>query len=349
MTTLLDVFADALHATAAYNPAAEAPPEAVVWCDASGDFAPILPVLRARMPGLLTFGTYDPAMRTGPALWLRAAAARQVVGVEWPAGEPPVIYVPYHGRDVLRGAEDCPADLAPLVWFAVAGSFFGQSRQARDWTLRGFLAAQGSPVGLDVPEDAITRVALARAASRLFGEPVATVKARRWDAAALDGLLVENPVADMLAWMDGALMPEADPARFEAFAALAAKQFGFDPRKKTRQDAAARLVRKEKAWAKVWDRFAEAGGGYEEVVRLLGCEEPQIRPAICSRRLSSRERPPGGCTADHLAGPEGQSASGGSQGGAGHGRRSCMATRHGVGQTWRGEASTGARAPCSAG
>ena len=275
MSTPLEALIGALLAAAAYNPAAEAPPEAVLWCDAAGEFTLILPALRARMPGLFSLGAYDPATRTGPALWLRAAAARRVPKLEWPADQPPVIYVPGYGRDVLRGAEDCPAELAPLVWFTVAGCFFGQAHQGRDWTLRGFLAAQGSPVGLQVPEDAATRSALARAAPRLFAEPIAALKGQQWNAAALDGLLVENPVADMLAWIDGTLTPDADPARFQAFASLATKQFGFDPRKKTRQDAVARLARKEKGWVKVWDRFAEFGSGHEEVVRLLGFEEPQ--------------------------------------------------------------------------
>lgn len=218
MTTPLDALAAALRAAAAYNPAAEAPPEAVVWCDAAGEFAPVLPALRARMPGLLTFGDYDPTTRTGPALWLRAAAARQVPEIDWPREEPPVVYLPGHGREVLRGAEDCPADLALLVWFVVAGAFFGQPKQARDWTLRGFLAAHGSPVGLDIPEDKATREALARAASRLFAEPVETLRGRRLTAAELDALLAPDPVGDMLRWMDGALTPEADPGRFDAFA-----------------------------------------------------------------------------------------------------------------------------------
>jgi hypothetical protein len=274
MTTPLDALADALRAAAAFQQAAEAPPEAILWCDASRDFAPVLPLLRARLPQMLTLGDYDPSSRTGPALWLRAVAARQVDGIAWPEGEPPIIYLPWHGREVLRGAEDCPADLHPLVWFAISGVFFGQPKQSRDWTLRGFLAAQGSPVGLNVPEDKATREALARAATHLFAEPVAILAGRQWDAGALDSLLVEDPMADMLAWIDGSLIPEAEPARFAAFSALSAKQFGFDPRKKSRQDATARLARREKAWAKVWDRFEEANGGYEGVVKLLGFEEP---------------------------------------------------------------------------
>lgn len=274
MTTPLELLSNALRSATAYQEAAEAAPEAVLWCDPQGDFAPIIPALRAQLPQVLSYGAFEPSTRTGPALWLRAAAARQVDEVTWTQGEPPIIYLPGVAREVLRGAEDCPSELAPLVWFAVSGAFFGQPKQNRDWTLRGFLAAQGSPVGLSIPEDKNTREALARGAARLFIEPVSALMGRQWDAAALDGLLVEDPVVSMLAWMDGTLTAEVDPTRFEAFCALATKQFGLDPRKKSRQDAATKLARREKAWSKVWSRFEAMGGGYNGVVQLLGFEEP---------------------------------------------------------------------------
>jgi hypothetical protein len=291
MTTPLEVLADALLACRAFASGAEAAPEAILWFDPGSEFAPILPALLTRLPNLLTFGDFNAATRTGPALWLRAAAARQVATVDWPQGEPPVIYLLGHGREVLRGAEDCPPELQPLVWFAVTGVFFGQPKQARDWTLRGFLAAQGSPVGLDIPEDKATREALSRAAARLFGEPLNLLKGRRLDAAALDGLLVPDPTMDMLRWIDGSLTSETDPARFDAFASLATKKLGLDPRKRTRQDAAARLAKQEKAWAEVWERFAEGNGGYEGVVTMLSVQEPadlmeppQAYPAENARR-----------------------------------------------------------------
>jgi hypothetical protein len=88
------------------------------------------------------------------------------------------------GRDRPTRSISLQPSLAPLVWFAVAGSFFGQQKQPRDWTLRGFLAAQGSPVGLDIPEDKATREALGRAARQLFAEPIENLKGRRLDAAA---------------------------------------------------------------------------------------------------------------------------------------------------------------------
>ncbi len=274
MSTPLEALAEALLACRVFTSGAEAAPEAILWCDPGAEFTPILPLLRARLPNLLSFGAYDAATRTGPALWLRAATARQVSSVVWPDGDPPVIYLPGHGRDILRGAEDCPPELQALVWFAVTGVFFGQPKQVRDWTLRGFLSAQGSPAGLIIPEDKATREALSRAAARLFAEPMSQLKGRSLDAAALDGLLVPDPILDMLRWIDGSLTPEADPERFAAFAALASKSLGLDPRKRTRQDAASRLVRREKGWASVWDRFEEGNGGYEGVVKMLFSEAP---------------------------------------------------------------------------
>jgi hypothetical protein len=72
---------------------AEAPPEAILWCDPGCEFRPVLPLLRGRLPNLLCLGAYDPATRTGPALWLRAAAGRHLPGLEWPEDEPAIIYL----------------------------------------------------------------------------------------------------------------------------------------------------------------------------------------------------------------------------------------------------------------
>jgi len=73
-----------------------------------------------------------------------------------------------------------------------------------------------------------------------------------------------------------------------AFAALATKQLSFDPRKKSRQDAAARLAQGEKRCAKVWDRFEDRDGAYDGVAKLLRDETPQS--IFAPRRLPEGER-----------------------------------------------------------
>ena len=271
MTTPLDGLIDALETAGAYNAAAQAAPEAVLWCDADGEFAPLLPALRTRLPNLLTLGEIDPTTHTGPSVWLRAAAARALPEVSWGAGKPPVIYLPGVSRETLRDAEACPSPLAPLVWLGVAGAWFGHVN-GKDWTLRGFLAADRGSLNLEVADDAATRAALAEAAPVVFSRPLDQLRGQRWNADSLHALLSPDLEADMLAWMGGTM----DTARFSAFAARAAKDLGFDPRKLSPQDAARRLARKEGRWAQVWGRFDVANGrGHEAVVALLGVEAPE--------------------------------------------------------------------------
>jgi hypothetical protein len=274
MTTPLDALIDALARAAEYNPATETPPEAVLWCDERGEFAPLLPALRARLPQLLTYGTFDAETRTGPAVWLRAATAGALPEVALADGAVPIVYLPGASREVLRAAEDCPPLLRPLVWFAVAGNFFGHVN-GKDWTLRGFLAAERGPLRLDVPDDDVTRTALGHAAVRLFATRLEELRGRRLDVDALHALLAPDLAADMLDWLEGGLEAKAEPARFAAFVAQAKKEFGFDPTQQSRHDGAVQLSAGTGGWSKVWNRFAASNGlAHPNVVRLLEVLEP---------------------------------------------------------------------------
>lgn len=275
MSTPLDILVDALTSTAAWNPAAEAAPEAVLWCDPGREFASLIPALRARLPHLLTFGDYDHDTRTGPAFWLRVAVARQVPEATWPSGTVPILWLPGVGRETLRGAEDCPTLLQPLVWLSVAGAFFGHVN-GKDWTLRGFLAAERGRVKLDVPDDAATRVALGLAAPRLCSMALTELRGRRWDVPAIHSLLAPDLPADALDWIEGRLTAASDPGRFEAFATQAARELACDPRKLSAQDGVRRLASRQGRWSEVWQRFASTiGEGYPETIRLLWAEKPQ--------------------------------------------------------------------------
>jgi hypothetical protein len=259
MTTPLDTLIAALEDASGYNAAAESPSEAIIWCDANRDFVPLLPILRERLPHLLSHGEFDVATRTGPAVWLRAAIARALADLKLPQNVVAIVYLPGIGRETLRGAEDCPPLLQPLVWFTVAGSLFGHVN-GKDWTLRGFLAAERGILKLEIDDDQATRAALAHAAVRFCTRPVEELRGKRWDADALNALLAPDLAADMLDWMDGALDPTADAGRFAAFAGLAGKELGFDPIKLSRQDAARRLAQHEGKWSAVWTRFASSTG-----------------------------------------------------------------------------------------
>ena len=244
MTTPLDALIAALHEAASYNASAEAAPVAVVWCDAGKDFSPLIPALRERLPELLAFGDFEPEARTGPAVWIRAATVGAVEGVGWPEGTTPIIYMPGVARETLKGAEDCPQLLQPLVWYIVAGSYFGHVN-GKDWTLRGFLSAERGPLKLEMPDDSATRAALSHAAVRLCTRSIDELRGKRWDADLLNALLAPDLTADMLDWIDGSLSDEVDAARFNAFASIAKKELKFDPSKLSKQDAVKRLAKRE--------------------------------------------------------------------------------------------------------
>jgi hypothetical protein len=272
VTTPLDILVAGLGEASGYNAAAESPPEAILWCDANRDFLPLLPSLRERLPHLLTYGDFDAATRTGPAVWLRAAVARALPDLSLPENAAVIVYLPGIGREILRGAEDCPPLLQPLVWFTVAGNLFGHVN-GKDWTIRGFLAAERGKLKLEIDEDQATRTALAHAAVRFCTRPIEELRGKRWDADALNALLAPDLATDMLDWMDGTFDATAAAGRFAAFVGLAGKELGFDPSKLSRQDAARRLAQREGKWPAVWTRFASSTG-YDGVVRLLAAEEP---------------------------------------------------------------------------
>ena len=273
MTTSLDALVVALRKAGEFDLRVEVPPEAVLWCDPGKEFHGLQADLRSRLPGLLTLGDHDAATRSGPTLWLRAAAGRAVAGIEWPAADPPILYLPGVGRETLRATEDCPEPLQLLAWFAVSGVFFGHVN-GKDWTLRGFLAATHGGLGLDVAEDHSTKITLVSAAARLVVTPIADLRGRRIDAAFLDTLLAPDLPADTLDWLDGRLDLKSDPARFAAFAERARRELKLDPAKISRSIAAQRLAKREGQWGTVWARFEENPQSHYVATDLLSAAVP---------------------------------------------------------------------------
>jgi hypothetical protein len=268
--TPLDALIEALEAAGRYDPDVQARPEAVVWCDPDASFGPVMPMLRARLPRLHSLGDLDPATLTAPAFALRLVTAQAEAAGEFP----PILWLPHVSRETLRAAGTCPELLQPLAWLAVAGAFFGHVN-GKDWSLRAFLTAERGPLRLSIADGADAKEALALAAPHLFARPIESL-ARHFDAEALHALCAPDVVADMLEWIEGRLSPEVDAARFKAFAVRAAKELGFDPRKRPPDEAARLLAGAADGWGPVWNRFqAGTGEGYSHVIGALkGADAP---------------------------------------------------------------------------
>ena len=186
----------------------ESAPIALVWTDAEGQWLPLIPTLRSVMPYLYVLGRYDQAQRTGPAIWLKCIVDRTLPEAP-PAGETPVLYLPRVSRQELRAAGDCPPALEPLVELQYRGRAWHQSN-GQDWTVRAFLVSEDG-LGLDVAGDRRTEEAFQRVLPHLAGVEIKSLKGRRLDADDFDKLSVQDPVRDLLLWLN-------NPEVFEASA-----------------------------------------------------------------------------------------------------------------------------------
>ena len=201
--TLLEAVRASLAHAARYNPGDVVAPAAVLWTDSDGQWQPVVEQLRPLCPELLTLGDYDPATRTGPAIWLRCVIepvvrADKFPDLDWPADTVPVIYMPGVSRQTLRAVEECPDALKPLVELQYRGTVWTQ-KNGKDWTVRAFLVTDDGGLGLDVAEDKLTLQAMQGALSLLAVTPVARLRGdppKRLEAEDFDRLMIGDTPRD---------------------------------------------------------------------------------------------------------------------------------------------------------
>lgn len=261
-----------------------APPVAVLWTDADGQWRPLIPILRDALPQLYTLGSYHPATRTGPVIWLKCIVDRTLPDVSPPEGEVPILYLPGVDRQQLRAAGDCPEALQPLVELQYRGTVWHQ-RNGRDWSVEAFLTSEYG-LGLDVAADRATREAVQRALPLLAITPLAELQGRRLEAEDFDRLAIGDPVRDLLSWMSDSegFRARCDTARWETFRNVCMREFDFDPEQGGPEAAGELLMHGGGRWDEVWQRFREAPRAYRGVSALLR------RPA--KDLLVPRERQP---------------------------------------------------------
>jgi hypothetical protein len=247
----------------------EAAPAALLWPDPDRQWAGLVARLQTALPHLFVLGPYDPAKRTGPAIWLRCVVDRVLEKVALDPGVVPILYLPSVARQVLRAGDDCPREFQPLVELQYRGRVWHQ-RNGRDWTVEAFLVSEDG-LGLDVAQDARTREAAQRCLPLLAETPLEGLRGHRLEADDFDRLAVSDPTRDLLRWMSAgdAFRKAEGEARWKAFCGVCNSDFKFDPEKHAPSDAAMAIVEASGKWANVWQRFVEAPKLYPDVARLL--------------------------------------------------------------------------------
>ena len=270
-----------LQAAATHNPNDATQPVAILWTDSDAHWQAIVPHLRHLLPHLCTLGDYEPATNTGPAIWLRCIVdgtfQLEPIAADAAAHAVPVLYLPGVKRATLGDAQNCPAHLRPLVELQYRGVCWTQ-KNGRDWTVEAFLASQDGGLGLHVARDEATRRALSRALLALASTPLHALAGKRLEADDFDRLLTDDPVRDVLVWLNDAAGTRRswDERRWEAFVSRCEADLGFHPDGDGEVEGAERLGRREGSWNAVWRRFEEAPNLYPHLPDLLRRAMPDM-------------------------------------------------------------------------
>jgi len=92
--TVLDAIIQSLSRSGESNRDDQVAPAVILWPDKERQWEPVLPVLRERLPQLLTLGPYAANCKAGPAIWLRCMISRALQEATWPEKTTPILYLP---------------------------------------------------------------------------------------------------------------------------------------------------------------------------------------------------------------------------------------------------------------
>lgn len=274
--TVFEAVIESLNEATKYNPDDVVAPAVVLWTDKDGQWESLMPLLRDRLPQLMTLGQYNPQSKTGPAIWVRCMLARVLPEADWQEGTVPILYCPNVSRQELRAVEECPPFLQPLAELQYRGVFWSHPN-GKDWTIRAFLESDHGGLGLDVSGDNESVETMQTALVKLSEAKIAELQGKRIDAGFLQRLLTPDADKSLLSWLNS---PDATrqtwtDAEWGAFRNMCRNSYGFDPETNGDIGGGELLGMRQNSWKTVWERYAEAPAAYPKLPDLLRRCRPQ--------------------------------------------------------------------------
>ena len=268
---LIDLLADEVRASAAYNSNVQAAPNVILWTDKLRQWESALPMLQAALPELIVLGNYAPERKTGPAIWIKCVVEGVLPDVEWPVGRTPIVYLPGFERRDLRAIAACPDSLKPLAELQYRGCWWIYSNAGRDWTVNAFLVSSNGGAGLDVAKDEKTQQVMLRVLPEILESERDDLSNRRLEAADFNKLVSSDPVRDLLSWMNDsqACRERWDSSRWQALVGICETEYHFNPELDGELTAAELLCQRQGVWEGVWQRFLESCSHYPQLPQLL--------------------------------------------------------------------------------
>ncbi|MER1204180.1 BREX-1 system phosphatase PglZ type B [Pseudomonas aeruginosa] len=268
---LIDLLAQEVRASAAYNSNVQAAPNVILWTDKLRQWESALPLLQAALPELIVLGDYAPERKTGPAIWIKCVVEGVLPDVELPADRTPIVYVPGYERRDLRAIAACPESLKPLAELQYRGCWWIYSNAGRDWTVNAFLVSNNGGAGLDVAKDDKTQQVMLRVLPEVLESERDELSNRRLEAADFNKLVSSDPVRDLLSWMNDsqACRERWESSRWQALVGICETEYHFNPELDGELTAAELLCQRQGVWEGVWQRFLESCTHYPQLPQLL--------------------------------------------------------------------------------
>lgn len=259
------------------------PPAAILWTDKDAAWQAAMPLLKSAMPELLELGDYNPEQRIGPAVWLKCVIA----GLAKPAGSDsfasalsservPVIYLPGVSRTELRAIETCPSHLIMLAELQYRSRWWATPNNNRDWTVSGFLANNTIGLELDIAKDKATQDALVQVLEPLLEAEVKTLQGKRITSAELVALVVEDPIRDVLHWLDNPAIADSwSSMRQTMLQQYCQRVYGLNADNSDRVTFLANLCEQPSTvWSALWARFEDMAERLPGLLKQLEMVEP---------------------------------------------------------------------------
>lgn len=159
---VIDKLKELIRKASIYNSELQSVPVCILWTDKESQFVDVIPTLQNFLPELFMLGAYDPAKKSGPAIWLRCVLANMIDDIQ--IDKTPIIYLPGFGRQDLRVVENASEEIKPLIELQYRGTIWSQVN-AKDWTILALLKTDQGGLGLDVATDTATKNAMKLALS----------------------------------------------------------------------------------------------------------------------------------------------------------------------------------------
>ena len=247
--SIYDKVVHALKQAENHNSNVMVKPEVILWPDPENQWIDVIEVLQESIPHLLIYGSYDPAKKQGPAIWLKCMMAKVLPEADWDADTIPIIYLPGVAKSDLRNVENAVFNFQPLLEYQYTGTLFTQEN-GREWSILAFVENPMNGLGIKVAKDLATKEALRKTLPSIFQDGEILANKTIIDADYLNNQLFPDIIPTILKWLckGDVLLNTMDAGKQEVFTNLCISQYEFEPDYKNIKAIAEKLGSQKNAW-----------------------------------------------------------------------------------------------------